>query len=148
MSVARRAVDALVDDVTTTPDSPVGWVGYVLEIALSLGLLARALAHVIGYLADLGEEQREGAHPLEVEYGLSAAFAVREDARGREPTPGAIATVSLATSACALFVGAYLWMAGAYSYPPAVMLYLGANYLVVVGDPVLLAAHAVFSTRK
>lgn len=113
-------------------------VGNVAAVVLGLATVTRVVGHTLGYCA-----LHPDAHPLTVEYGLDVRFSVLEDGTGRTPDVDDIATVSLTLSAIASGVAAYMWMAGAWGYPPGVMAFLGANWLLVVSDPaVCLGSYA------
>jgi len=114
-------------------DSPgVVVVGNVLAAVLGLATIVRVVGHTLGYSA-----LHPGRHPLEVEYGLDVRFTVLEDSDGRAPDVDDILSVSLALSSIACFLAAYMWYAGAYSYPTWVKLFLGLNWLFIISDPAI-----------
>lgn len=117
---------------------PVLVIGNVLALVLGLSTVIRALAHVLGYSA-----LHRDTHPLDVEYGFDIRFAVLSDSEGREPDGYDIATVTLFEAWVVSLLAAYVWLAGGWNYPPAVMWFLGINLFVVLTDPLLcLGAYA------
>lgn len=122
---------------------PVVLVGGVVATFLGLATMTRVVGHSLGYSA-----LHPDTHPLTVEYGFDVRFSVLEDAEGREPDVDDVLTVSLAVSAFASLLAAYLWLAGAWDYPPAVMAFLGANWLVVVLDPAICLGSRAWDSRS
>jgi hypothetical protein len=117
-------------------------VGTLVATVLGLATLVRVVAHSLGYSA-----LHPDSHPLDVEYGFDVRFCVLEDSSGREPDVDDILAVSLTLSALASGVAAYMWLAGAWGYPPAVMSFLGANWLLVIADPAICLGSYAWDSR-
>lgn len=117
------------------PDSALGYVGWGIEGVLGLGLLLRAVCHVLGYLT----LRPEAEHPLDVEYGL-VGFHVVADAEGSRPSAGEQVEVACATAFVGAIVGWYRLQLGFGGAPDPVLWFLAANWAVLLADPLVVTA--------
>jgi hypothetical protein len=120
-------------------------VGWVVEGVLGLGLLVRAVLHVLGYLA---QQPDSGAcHPLDVEYGLTD-FHIRGDATGHAPTVGERIEVAFLTAAIGAAFGYFRVRLGFGGAPDVVLWWFALNWSVVVGDPLWVSLGAAYRQRS
>lgn len=124
-------------DAPDPREGPLPALRFVVESVLIVGLALRTTMHLIVHTALHYADPEDVPHPFDVTWGLTLGPTIRD------PTPTARQDLHCRYGAFVLgFLMFPLFASETYlTWTPGALLLAGANFAVLVGDPVLWLAH-------